>query len=149
MPVGNAGPTGPKIGSQPPVGLQVRTKVVTDVQTRTFTAIEGVPAPGAAGLSLPVVPSGYGFQIERLDLQCPSGLQTPVVQAFIGPPIAANEIDFSIEGLHDVGDFNQPIYVPSGSTFQLLWTGLAAGSGVLVTARVQWSIVQFVAVTYQ
>lgn len=145
MPTGASYPTGPAPAYANTGGsLQVRTKVVVDQQTTGLTGQEA--GNGTVTLTLPTVPSGQGFEIERVDLWSDSDT-TPTVNLYIGTnPTPPNEIDYSLDGNHDLGDFHQPIYVPSGSTLTLLWSGLA--SLAHVTARVQYSVVQYVAVTY-
>ena len=145
MPTGTPVPTGPKLGSAAVTGVQVRTRVVTDRQTQSFPGVEGNPAAGQAEVRLPAVPSGYGFEIERLDLWSNSTVGSSC-SLYIGAPSQQNEIDYSLDANHDLGDFAQPIYVPSGSYLTLLWETLSAGAKVNV--RAQWSVVQFVAVTY-
>ena len=151
MPTGAPNPTGLPVGTYglPNGPTRVRTEVVTDRQSLGFQAKEGQPAAGQAIVKLPIVPTGSGYKVERLDLSSTSapGSTVAIYLSADVPQPAQDEVDYSLDGGHDIGDFNQPIYVPSGAVFTLLWSNLSPGSQV--AARVQFSVVQFVAVTYQ
>ena len=159
MPTGAGFPTGTPLGASgvPSGPTRVRTEVVTDRQTKSFNGQESSVAygpggnrkpgmPGLVVLALDTVPVGYGFKVERIDLSSDS-TSGPAFNLYIDSIDPAHEVDFSLNGNHDLGDFNNPIYVPSGSSLLMVWTGLSAEANVY--ARAQWAVVQFVAVTYQ
>ena len=115
--------------------------VVVDKQSVPLTGAEGDPAAGFAQLELNPPGSGQGYLVERIDVWSNS-TSSSAVSAYVGQPDTHNEMDFTASGNHDISDERNPIYVPPGTPFVLLWSGLSAGAAV--TARVQYSVVQFV-----
>lgn len=131
-----------------PLGLapqQYTAQIVIDRQTIGLVGQEGNIAAGQAAVALNPPAGGQGYLIERIDLWSASGVPT-TASCYVGSASPQNEVDFSASANHDIADEHQPIFVPSEQTFSIIWSGLAAGGGAEVTARVQYSVIQFVQV---
>jgi hypothetical protein len=124
-------------------GTTYTAQVIVDRQTIGLTGFEGALV-GQAIVSLPAPGVGYGFLVEVIDLN--SNSTTPsTASVYIGAYLPQNEVDYSVSANHDIADENQPRYVPSGQVLSVLWSGLSAKA--FVTARIQYSIIQFVPAT--
>lgn len=115
--------------------------VVVDKQSVPLTGAEGDPQAGFAQLEINPPGSGQGYLVERIDLWSNS-TGTPAASIYVGQPDTHNEMDFSTNAAHDIADERNPIYVPPGTPLVILFSGLSADAAV--TARVQYSVVQFV-----
>ncbi|MCL2393249.1 MAG: hypothetical protein FWC87_01070 [Acidimicrobiaceae bacterium] len=155
MPTGYAQSTGPAIGSisaanagAPAASNAIRARSVLDRYNLPLSAIVPEGATGAE-LILKAVPSGQGYEIERIDISVSyAGVAAyeGTARMFIGSPDQPSyEVDYSLHAAHDVGEYSPPICVPSGGIFSIVYYGLTAGNQV--NARVQYSIVQYVSVS--
>lgn len=147
MPTGKAFPTANRLLAPPPGsgGLQVQTEVVIDHQSRGFAGQEGIPQAGQAAVSLPAPQVGYGYRVELISVYTNSTNQT-LADIYLGDPLPTNRVDHTDTGNEDIAFEQPPIFVPAGQILTVLWTGLSPGA--VCNARLQWSIVQFVPVTY-
>jgi hypothetical protein len=123
-------------------GVSYQAQLVVDRQS-----VPVAGPPGETTLQLPSSPSdGYGYLVERISVTASNG--TPVARVYVGSASAQNEMDFTAAGAEDVADENSPIYVPSGSTLTVVWTGGGMTNQVVCTMRVQYAVIRFVPATY-
>lgn len=131
------------IGAAPPA---YTAQIVVDRQSVALTGAEGDIAAGQAAVVLPPPAAGYAFLVERIDLWSAS-TQATTASVYVGSIISPqNEMDFSSSANHDIADEHQPIYVPSEQPLTIVWSNMVAGSAAPVTARIQYTVIQFVRV---
>lgn len=122
--------------------LVVAAPVIVDRQTRPFFA-NAIGGQAAVALGAPA--QGYAFQVEILDLWSDS-TDASTAGIFLDSAAPQNELDYSANAGHDIAFENPPLYVPSGSSLLVVWSGLSAGAQC--TARIQYSVLRFVPVSY-
>lgn len=122
--------------------LTVAAPVIVDRQTRPLTAVENT---GQATIALAAPAQGYAFMVEIIDIWSDS-TQATTASVYLSSPAPQNEVDYSSNAGHDIAYENPAIYVPSGQELLIVWSGLSAKANC--TARIQYSVLQFLPVSY-
>lgn len=122
--------------------LVVAAPVIVDHQSRAYFAVESA---GQATIVVPAPGQAYALQVEIIDIYSDS-TGAPTAGVYLNSPDPANELDYSANGGHDIAFENPPLYVPSDSQLLIVWSGLS--SGAQCSARVQYSVLQYVPVSY-
>lgn len=122
--------------------LVVAAPVIIDRQSRPFTAKE---SDGQAVVVLAPPQQSFAYQVELIDIWSDS-TQASTAGVYLDQALPQNEVDYSANAGHDIAPEEPPIYVPSGSELLIVWSGLSAGANC--TARIQWSVLRFVPVSY-
>lgn len=142
MPTGRSAPSVrypvPPAGATP---VTYNGMLVVDKQSVALSNVAGEPY-----VALAPPGSGQGYLIERVDLW--SSAAPTSAGLYLGTVQPQNEIDFSNSPAHDSADQAQPIYVPPGVVFSIQWGGGANSNAGSYTARVQYSVVQFVSMPF-
>lgn len=88
---------------------------------------------GTAQISFPTVPGGEYWLLEHAVVKTNSAAAT-AARWYLSQVVDVAQIDYTSQGNEDVADWPHGLFVPSGATLQVLWTGASSGARCTVTA---------------
>lgn len=139
MPTGHVAPTA-RIPVTPGAGRTPVTyngMIVVDKQLAPLSNVAGEEF-----VALRPSQGGQAYLIERVDILSTAAPTSCSLE------VNGNEVDFSNSPAHDAFDGNQPIYVPPGGTFAVVWAGGSNTDAGSYVATIQYSVVQFVSLPW-
>ncbi|HZU18301.1 MAG TPA: hypothetical protein VFD01_17075 [Candidatus Dormibacteraeota bacterium] len=141
-PVQSSAPVQGGAGNLARPGPAALIEVPIDFRTEPY---ESAPAAnGVATIALPAPAKGYAYRVERINVHTNSGGATTCAVMLGDPSDPTSRIDYTPDGNDDVADEFSPILVPGSVTLSLVWSGMT--NGALAYARIQYRVVQLVAV---